>query len=80
MEIRQHLDPLVGMLAIAHSDLAALLLAIPHHQHVRDLLHLRVADLQVHFLVALVHRRANARLLQLLLDVARILGLPVRNR
>ena len=34
--------------------------AVAHHQHVGNLLHLRVADFEVHLFAAVVHPRANA--------------------
>ena len=68
------------MFAVAHRHLLVLLLAVAHHQHVRNLLQLRFADLQVDLFVAVVQRGANARRVQLLLDRPRILHLPVRNR
>src|ERR1035437_6107656 len=40
--------PLVGVFAVADGDQAIFLLAVAHYQHVRDLLHLGFADLEVH--------------------------------
>ena len=68
------------MLAVAHRHLAVLLFAVAHHQHVRDLLQLRVADLEVDLLVALVHGGADAGRVELLLDAARVFRLPVGDR
>ena len=51
--------------------------AAAHHQHVRDLLQLRLADLQVDLLAAVVHRGADAGRVELLPDGARVIRLPV---
>src|SRR5262249_60740845 len=54
------LDTLVAVFPIPHRNLPALLFAVPYDQHVRNLLQLRVADLEVDLLAALVHRRPNS--------------------
>ena len=66
MKSATRLHALIAMLAVAHRHLPVLLLAIAHHQHVRDLLQLRVADLEVHLLAAVVHGDADAGGVELL--------------
>src|ERR1035438_7113003 len=57
--------PLVGVFAVADGDQAIFLLAIAHYQHVRDLLHLGFADLEVHLLIAIVHGGADSGVVEL---------------
>src|ERR1017187_4142087 len=72
--------PLVGVFAVADGDQAIFLLAVAHYQHVRDLLHLGFADLEVHLLIAIVHGGADSGVVELLLDLARVRGLAIRDR
>src|ERR1017187_5162155 len=69
--------PLVGVFAVADGDQAIFLLAIAHYQHVRDLLHLGFADLEVHLLIAIIHGGADSGIVELLPDVAGVLGLAI---
>src|ERR1022692_1663251 len=78
-EAGNRLRPLVGVLAIADGDQAIFLLAVAHYQHVRNLLHLGFADLEVHLLIAIVHGGADSGVVELLLDAARVCRLAVRD-
>src|SRR5579883_340963 len=79
-ELRQGLRPLVAMLAVAHRHLPALLLAVPHHEHVRNLLQLGFADLEIDLFAAVVHGGSDAGLFQLAADSLRVFDLAVRDR
>src|ERR1019366_1209340 len=78
-EIGNRFRPLVAVLAVADGNLAALLFAVAHYQHVGDLLKLGFADLEVHLLVAIVHRGTDSGGVQLFLDVARVRRLAIRD-
>src|ERR1039458_1999818 len=67
--------PLVGVFAVAGRAQDLFLLAVAPYQHVRDLLHLGFADLEVHLLIAIVHGGADSGVVELLPDVAGVLGL-----
>ncbi len=60
-EVIHWLRALIAVLAVADRDALVLGLAIAHHQHVGNLLQLRVANFEVDFLVAVVERHAECR-------------------
>src|ERR1035437_5950382 len=78
-EAGNRLRPQVAVLAVADGNHAILLLAVAHYQHVRNLLHLGFADLEVHLLIAIVHGGADSGGVELPLDVARVCRLAVRD-
>ena len=68
-------------LAVAHATVPRLDFLVPHHQHVGDLLHLGLADLVAHLLVAVVHvRRAPRARRSSSAHLARVLVVPLGHR
>src|ERR1017187_4931480 len=62
------LSPPIAVLPMTHGGLTALRFAVPDDQHVGDLLQLRIADLEVDLLAAVVPRDADPGRVQLVAD------------
>src|SRR5262252_1687071 len=72
--------PLVTAAALAHRHGAVLDLAIADYQHVRNLLQLRLADLEVDLLLPLVELDAEPRRLHLVAHERRVLQMAIGDR
>jgi hypothetical protein len=49
-KVLERLRPEIAFFSVPYRNLTARRLTLADHQHVRDFLHLRVADLQIHLL------------------------------